>query len=101
MPVHPSFVSGLGLLGTAKPRAGECAEPAPEWALAQPAGDTPASGPRLTLTSAPTTGAFIGGVVNPATGRPVSFGGVVLQGWRTGSGFILGAGGSGEVRLES
>ena len=61
---------------------------------------TPVSGPKLSLTFTPSTGGFAGSVVNPATSRPISFGGVWLQGRAFGSGFFLGAGGSGEVRLE-
>jgi hypothetical protein len=61
---------------------------------------TPLSGPKLSLTLTPSTGGFAGSVVNPATSKPVSFGGVLLQGRKFGSGFFLGADGSGEVRLE-
>lgn len=61
---------------------------------------TPLSGSKLSLTFTPATGAFNGSVVNPATGKPISFGGVVLQGQGIGSGFFLGTSGSGEVRLE-
>ena len=41
-----------------------------------------------------------GSVVNPASPKPISFGGVVLQSQGMGSGFFLGASGSGEVLLE-
>ncbi len=61
---------------------------------------TPVSGPKLTLAFTPTTGAFSGSVVNPASPKPISFGGVVLQSQGMGSGFFLGASGSGEVLLE-
>jgi hypothetical protein len=61
---------------------------------------TPVSGPKLSLAFTPSTGGFAGNVVNPATSKPISFGGVLLQGRGFGSGFFLGAGGSGEVRLE-
>ncbi|MGA2864305.1 MAG: leucine-rich repeat domain-containing protein [Verrucomicrobiota bacterium] len=61
---------------------------------------TPVSGPKLSLTFAPSTGGFRGSVVNPAAPKPVSFGGVLLQGGGFGSGFFLGTSGSGEVRLE-
>jgi hypothetical protein len=61
---------------------------------------TPVSGPRLNLTFTPSTGAFSGNVVNPATAKPISFAGVVLQGGGIGCGFFLGTSGSGEVRLE-
>ena len=57
-------------------------------------------GPKLTLTFTPSTGAFSGSVVNPAASKPVSFGGVLLQGPGFGSGFFLGPSGSGAVRLE-
>ena len=59
-----------------------------------------ASGPKLNLTFTPSTGAFTGSVVNPATAKPVSFGGVVLQGAGLGCGFFLGTSESGAVRLE-
>jgi hypothetical protein len=70
--------------------------------LALSAGDrvTLLAGPRLNLAFTPSTGAFNGNVVNPATPRTVSFGGVVLQGRNAGSGFFLAAGQSCLVRLE-
>jgi PKD repeat protein len=58
------------------------------------------SGPRLTLTFTPTTGAFSGSVVNPATARPVSFGGVGLQKQMVGRGCFMGTAQSGAVLLE-
>jgi len=61
---------------------------------------TPVSGPKLSLTFTPSTGGFAGSVVDPATSRPIPFGGVWLQGRGFGSGFFLGASASGEVRLE-
>ncbi len=61
---------------------------------------TTLSGPKLSLTFTPSTGAFYGSMVNPATSKPVSFGGVLLQGQGFGSGFFLGTSVSGEVRLE-
>ncbi|MGO9203558.1 MAG: InlB B-repeat-containing protein, partial [Limisphaerales bacterium] len=61
---------------------------------------TTLSGPKLSLTFAQSTGEFHGSVVNHATSRPASFGGVLLQGQGFGSGFFLGASGSGEVRVE-
>jgi hypothetical protein len=61
---------------------------------------TPVSGPKLSLTFTPSTGGFRGSVVNPATSKRVSFGGVLLQGQGFGSGFFLGTNECGEVRLE-
>jgi hypothetical protein len=69
-------------------------------ALAANSHVTPVSGPKLSLTFTPSTGGFRGSVVNPAAPKPVSFGGVLLQGRGFGSGFFLGTSGSGEVRLE-
>jgi hypothetical protein len=69
-------------------------------ALAANSHVTPVSGPKLSLTFTPSTGGFRGSVVNPAASKPVSFGGVLLQGRGFGSGFFLGTSGSGEVRLE-
>lgn len=63
-------------------------------------GVAPLSGPKLSLAFMPSTGAFNGSVVDPATSKPVSFGGVLLQGLGSGSGFFMGSKGSGEVRLE-
>ncbi len=60
---------------------------------------TPVGGPKLSLTFTPSTGGFAGSVV-PAASRPISFSGVWLQGRGFGSGFFLGASGSGEVLLE-
>ena len=60
---------------------------------------TTVSGPRLSLSFTPSTGAFNGSVVNPATSKAVSFNGVVLQDELGGSGFFIGTSGSGEVRL--
>jgi hypothetical protein len=61
---------------------------------------TPVSGPKLSLTFTPSTGGFRGSVMNLAASKPVSFGGVLLQGRGFGSGFFLGTSESGEVRLE-
>lgn len=58
------------------------------------------SGPKLSLTFTPVTGAFAGSVLNPASSSPILFGGVVSQSERTGSGFFLHNGQSGQVRLE-
>ncbi len=38
----------------------------------------------------PTTGLFKGVVPDPATGRPLIFGGVILQKWQSGAGMVLG-----------
>jgi hypothetical protein len=61
---------------------------------------TPVSGPRLSLSFTPASGVFTGTVANPATPKPISFGGVVLQGRGMGSGFFLYGAGCGEVQLE-
>lgn len=61
---------------------------------------TTMSGPKLNLTFTPSSGAFNGSAVNPAMAKPISFGGVVLQGGGIGCGFFLGTSASGEVRLE-
>ena len=54
---------------------------------------------RLSLSFTVATGAFKGSVVDPATQKPISFGGVVLQKQNVGYGFFLGANQSGQVRL--
>jgi hypothetical protein len=58
-----------------------------------------AGGRRLTLRFAPATGLFRGKVADPATGRPLSFGGAVLQSRSAGYGFLLGTSGSSRVVL--
>ena len=69
-------------------------------ALAANSHVTPVGGPKLALTFTPSTGAFNGSVAPSAKAKPISFGGVLLQSRGFGSGFFLGANGSGEVRLE-
>src|SRR5262249_50459695 len=55
--------------------------------------------PILTLT--PATGLFNGSLVDPATGKPISFKGVLLQGLDFGAGYFLGTNQSGAVRFEA
>lgn len=54
---------------------------------------------KLKLTFTPTTGAFKGSVINPASARSVSFSGVVLQNQNCGRGMFLGTNQSGEVYI--
>ncbi len=51
----------------------------------------------LTLTITPTTGAFKGTALNPATGKSQAFTGVVIQKMNEGEGFFLGTTNSGSV----
>jgi hypothetical protein len=55
---------------------------------------------KLTLTISASTGVFKGSVVNPATGNPVKFNGIILQKTDTGRGFSLGTDQSAEVILD-
>jgi PKD repeat protein len=57
-------------------------------------------GSKLGLTFTPSTGLFRGTVLNPATSKPTSFNGVVLQKTNTGRGFFLDSNLSGKVSLE-
>jgi hypothetical protein len=54
---------------------------------------------KLTLTFSPSKGSFTGRVINPASGKPVSFSGVVLQKENAGFGWFLGLSHSGLVSL--
>ena len=55
------------------------------------------SGNKLTLTFTTASGLFKGSVVNPATGKPVSFNGAVFQKRNFGGGHFLGTDQSGRV----
>jgi uncharacterized repeat protein (TIGR03803 family) len=56
---------------------------------------------RLTLFFSVSVGSFRGSVTDPATARPISFTGVVLQKPNRGAGFFLGTDQSGKVVLET
>ena len=55
---------------------------------------------KLNLTFSTPAGSFRGSIVNPASGKPISFSGVVLQKPNIGRGFFLGQTQSGEVLIE-
>lgn len=57
------------------------------------------SGGALKIGVSPATGLFKGTVLDPATGRPRVFSGVVLQKWNIGSGLVLGTNQVGLVEL--
>ena len=61
---------------------------------------TDLSGNKLTLTFTTSTGLFTGRVTDPATGKPVSFNGVVLQRSNVGYGYFLGKDQSGQVLIQ-
>jgi hypothetical protein len=60
---------------------------------------TAPSGAQLTLTITPSTGLFKGSTLNPETGKPVSFQGILFKKANIGVGYFLGADQSGEVYL--
>jgi len=53
----------------------------------------------LSLAFSPPTGAFNGSVVEPSTGKSLSFSGAVLQKISSGYGFLLGTNQSSRVSL--
>jgi hypothetical protein len=54
----------------------------------------------LSLNFSAATGLFTGRTKNPATGKPISFSGVVFQNSNSGRGFFLGKSQSGEVQFD-
>jgi len=60
---------------------------------------TDLSGHKLSLTLTPTTGLFRGTVLNPDTGKPVSFQGALFPDWNVGLGYFLTPNLSGQVYL--
>lgn len=56
-------------------------------------------GGTLKFGMSPTTGLFKGTVIDPSTGKPQAFGGVVLQKWNSGAGLILGTNAVGLIEL--
>jgi uncharacterized repeat protein (TIGR03803 family) len=60
---------------------------------------TNVSGPKITVTFTSSTGLFRGSVIDPATMKPISFNGVVLQSQDVGRGYFLGPNQSGAVFL--
>jgi uncharacterized repeat protein (TIGR01451 family) len=54
---------------------------------------------KLSLTFSPSVGTFNGRTLNPATGKPISFSGVVLQTTNIARGFFLGTSQSGGVTI--
>ncbi len=61
---------------------------------------TDLSGNKLGLSFTPSTGLFTGHVTDPATRKPVSFNGVVLQKSNVGYGYFLGTSHSGQVLIQ-
>jgi uncharacterized repeat protein (TIGR03803 family) len=54
---------------------------------------------KLTLSFSSATGSFKGSVADPATSKPISFSGIVLQNQRLAQGFFLSSGQSGQVLI--
>jgi hypothetical protein len=59
----------------------------------------PSDSNRLQLTFSTSNGAFQGRVINPGTGQPLVFSGVVLQKLNAGRGMIMGANQTGRVSI--
>lgn len=60
---------------------------------------TDLSGNKLSLIFSLSTGTFSGRMINPGTGKPLSFSGVILPKYDIGRGYFLDGGLSGEVQL--
>ena len=60
---------------------------------------TDLSGHKLTLSLAPTSGLFHGSVLNPDTGKPITFQGALFPDWNVGLGYFLTPNQSGQVYL--
>lgn len=60
---------------------------------------TDLSGHRLSLSLIPTSGLFHGSVLNPDTGKPVTFQGALFPDWNVGLGYFLTPNQSGQVYL--
>jgi len=57
------------------------------------------SGNRLSLTLTPTSGLFHGNILNPDTGKPITFQGALFPDWNVGLGYFLTPNQSGQVYL--
>jgi hypothetical protein len=64
-----------------------------------PNGKMQTQGGALKIGISPTTGLFKGTVLDPATGSPRAFSGVLLQKWNVGAGVLLGLDEVGLVEL--
>jgi hypothetical protein len=60
---------------------------------------TDLSGHKLSLILTPTTGLFHGSVLNPDTGKPITFQGALFPDWNVGLGYFLTPNLSGQVYL--
>jgi hypothetical protein len=60
---------------------------------------TDLSGHKLSLTLTPTSGLFRGSVLNPDTGKPITFQGALFPDWNVGLGYFLTPNQCGQVYL--
>jgi hypothetical protein len=60
---------------------------------------TDLSGHKLSLSLTPSSGLFHGSVLNPDTGKPITFQGALFPDWNVGLGYFLTPNQSGQVYL--